>query len=112
MRRAPLGIALVAALAISGCTHVKITGATGTTIIHRNATEQVLHTCVENIYGNGLLPLWPAQQECKQCVLVALGQLGFKTAHVNYTALIEDVHLRPNQVTQLNNACNQDDAAD
>jgi len=112
MRRAPFAAAVVAALAIAGCTHVKITSSTQTTIVHRNATEQVIHTCVDNIYGNGLLPLAPAQQECVQCVVVALGQMGFKTTHVNFTTLIEDVHLSPTQVTELNNACNQDDAAD
>ncbi|HTW12435.1 MAG TPA: hypothetical protein VME01_06820, partial [Solirubrobacteraceae bacterium] len=104
--------AAAAALAVAGCTHVQIRPSTTTTIVHRNATEQVIHTCVNNIYDNGLLPLGPAQQECVQCVVVALGQLGFKTKNVNFTQLIEHVHLTSKQASELNTACNQSDVDD
>lgn len=113
MRRALLATLLVAVTAtVAGCTHVKITSDTTKTVVHRNEAEQVIHTCVNNIYGNGLLPLQPAQQECVQCVVVTLAQLGFKTKNVNFTQLIEHVHLSAEQYSELDYACNQADAAD
>jgi hypothetical protein len=112
MRRVFLTAALAAALAVGGCTHVQITSHTSTTVIQRNATEKVVHTCVENIFENGLLPLGPAQQECMQCVVQALDQLGFKTSGISATELIEEIHLSAKQASSLNTACNQDDVDD
>jgi hypothetical protein len=114
-RRAPAIAAFVAlAVAVGGCTHVHESSHTTTSnpLTSQSAAQQVITACVNNIYGNGLLPLKPAQAECKQCVVQALAQLGFRVDNgETASALIAGVGLTANQDTELNNACNQSDAA-
>ncbi len=112
-RTAPAGVLLAAiALAIGGCTHV-VDNVKANVPLKGTPTQKVLQTCVSNIYGNGLLPLGPARSECVQCIVNALGQLGFsQTAGESANALIGGVRLSPSQASQLDFACNQSQASD
>jgi hypothetical protein len=113
VRRASLAVVLAAAaLAAGGCTDASLTTST-TASSHGSAALQVTKTCVENIFYNGLLPKAPAEAECVQCVVNALGQLGFRqTSGESADAMIADVHLTATQSSELSNACSQSDADD
>jgi hypothetical protein len=113
VRRASLAVGSAAiAVAAGGCTDAALTRTT-TASSHGSAALQVTNTCVENIFYNGLLPKAPAEAECVQCVVHALGQLGFKQASgESADAMIADVRLTATQSSELSNACSQSDADD
>ena len=98
-------------MALGGCTDAALT--TNAPAPGARAALQVTTTCEHNIFYNGLLPKAPAEAECVQCVVHALGQLGFRrTAGETAEAMIADVQLSATQSSELNNACSQADADD
>lgn len=101
----------VTGAAVGGCTDTALTSAPASA--NESAALQVTKTCEHNIFYNGLLPKAAAEAECVQCVVNALGQLGFRqTGGTTADALIADVNLTATQSSELSNACSQSDAAD
>jgi hypothetical protein len=114
VRRASLAVVLAAAaVAVGGCTHatLKTTTTSAPAPLPESAGLQVEKTCVQNIFYNGLLPEGPARTECVQCVVHALGQLGFRQSPgESAAAMIAEVQLSARQSSELSNACSQSDA--
>jgi hypothetical protein len=114
LTRFAVGATLAAvALAVAGCTDAEVASSTSAAVAHESAARQVITTCVDNIFYNGLLPKAPAEAECVQCVVNALGQLGFHQASgESANAMIANVRLTAKQSSELNFACNETDVAD
>jgi hypothetical protein len=114
VRRASIvGVLSAVAVTAGGCTDTSLTTTTSTTASAReSAALQVKNTCVDNIFYNGLLPKAPAEAECVQCIVRALGQLGLdQTPGESGDVMIADVQLTAEQSSELSNACSQADAA-
>jgi hypothetical protein len=114
LRRASLAVVLAAiAAAVAGCTDQQVGTNTPAAVGHQTAAVEVTKTCVDNIFYNGLLPQAAAESECVQCVVSALGQLGFNQASgESADAMIANVRLTAKQSSELNFACDETDASD
>jgi hypothetical protein len=104
-------VALAAAIAVAaaGCTHVQPTART-TTTAPKTATpvEQVVTTCIQNLYYNGLLPQAAAKTNCMYCVAGELEKLGVEpTPGESRAAMIASAILSHPNLTRLQDQCNQ-----
>jgi hypothetical protein len=113
-RRRALSVILAAAIAAAaaGCTHVKPTARTTTTAPKRaTPVQQVVTTCVQNLYYNGLLPQAAAKTNCRYCVAGELEKLGVEpTPGQSQTAMIGSAILSKSNLTTLQDDCNQADS--
>ncbi len=112
-RRRALSVIVAAAIAVTaaGCTHVKVTTHTSTAAPKQSAVEQVVTTCVQNLYYNGLLPQAAAKTNCTYCVADELEKLGVEpTPGQSQTAMIDSAILSHSNLTTLQDLCNQADS--
>jgi hypothetical protein len=113
-RRRPLTVILAAAFAVAaaGCTHVKPMAHTTTTPPKRTtAVEQVVTTCIQNLYYNGLLPQAAAKTNCRYCVFDELEKLGVEpTPSQSQAAMIASAILSHPNLSTLQDQCNQADS--
>ena len=112
-RRRALSVIVAAAIAVTaaGCTHVKVTTHTTTAAPKQSAVEQVVTTCVQNLYYNGLLPQAAAKTNCAACVADELEKLGVEpTPGQSQTAMIDNAILSHSNLTTLQDLCNQADS--
>jgi hypothetical protein len=113
-RRRPLTVILATAIAVAaaGCTHVKLATHTTTTAPKRTTpVEQVVTTCIQNLYYNGLLPQAAAKTNCRYCVADELEKLGVEpTPGQSYAAMIASAILSHPNLTTLQDQCNQADS--
>ena len=113
-RRRALAVTLAAAIAVAaaGCTHVQATTHTTTTAPKaESAVQQVVTTCIQNLYYNGLLPQAAAKTNCTYCVADELEKLGVEpTPGQSQAAMIGSAILSHSNLTTLQNLCNQADA--
>jgi hypothetical protein len=107
-------LAAVLAVAAAGCTDVKATSHTTTTAPRAaSPVEQVVTTCIQNLYYNGLLPEAAAKTNCRYCVADELEKLGVEpTPGESQAAMIAGAILSHSNLSALQNACNQADVAD
>lgn len=110
-RRRALTVTLAAAIAIAaaGCTHVQPTTHTTTAAPKvASAVEQVVTTCIQNLYYNGLLPQAAAKTNCMYCVGDELEKLGVEpTPGESQAAMIAGAVLSRSNLSTLQNDCNQ-----
>jgi len=110
-RRRALSVILAAARAVAaaGCTHVKPMAHTTTTAPRRaTPVEQVVTTCIQNLYYNGLLPQAAARTNCRYCVADELEKLGVEpTPGQSQAAMIASAILSHSNLTTLQDQCNQ-----
>jgi len=105
-------LAAAIAVAAAGCTHVKPTAQTTTTAPKRaTPVEQVVTTCIQNLYYNGLLPQAASKTNCRYCVADELEKLGVEpTPGQSQTAMIASAILSHPNLTTLQDDCNQADS--
>jgi hypothetical protein len=104
-------LAAAIAVAAAGCTHVKVTTHTTTAVPKESAVEQVVTTCIQNLYYNGLLPQGAAKTNCRYCVADELEKLGVEpTPGQSRTAMIASAILSNSNLTTLQDLCNQADS--
>jgi len=101
-------LAAAIAVAATGCTHVKPTARTTTTAPKRaTPVDQVVTTCVQNLYYNGLLPQ-AAKTNCRYCVFDELEKLGVEpTPGQSQAAMIASAILSQSNLSTLQDQCNQ-----
>ena len=102
-------LAAAIAVAATGCTHVKPTARTTTTAPKRaTPVDQVVTTCVQNLYYNGLLPQAAAKTNCRYCVFDELEKLGVEpTPGQSQAAMIASAILSQSNLSTLQDQCNQ-----
>jgi hypothetical protein len=112
-RRAPLaGIATVIALALGGCaSDASNQQAIGTPSIVTG--QQVITSCFQNYFYNGILPKSAAQTNCSSCVEQKLRKLGVRPGPgENEVDLLTGVRLSSSDINVLQNDCNESDASE
>jgi hypothetical protein len=103
-RRRPLTVILAAAFAVAA--HTTTTPPKRTT-----AVEQVVTTCIQNLYYNGLLPQAAAKTNCRYCVFDELEKLGVEpTPGQSQAAMIASAILSHPNLSTLQDQCNQADS--
>ncbi len=106
--------AAVAALALAGCGS-SASGAADSN--HASGTaqivtgEQVITSCFQNYFYNGILPKSAAKTNCSSCVTHKLRKLGVqRTAGESEVDVLTGVRLSSADVNSLQSACNESDA--
>jgi hypothetical protein len=99
----------VIALATAGCASDASTG--GSTTVPVVTGEQVLTTCVQDYFYNGILPKASAEANCKSCVVDRLRELGIRPADGETVLdMLTGDRLSGSDVTSLQNTCEESDA--
>ena len=98
------------ALAVAGCGSRSSSQAVGTAQIV--TAQQVITSCFQNYFYNGILPKSAAQTNCSTCVVRKLGKLGIRPpAGETEADVLTGVRLTSAQVSSLQSACNEQDAS-
>lgn len=108
------GVAGLVALGASGCGAGTPSGgasqAIGTPEIVTGA--QVITSCYQNYFYNGILPRAAAKANCSSCVEQRLRVLGIRpTAGENEADVLTGVRLSSRDINSLQTACNETDAS-
>jgi len=75
--------------------------------------EQVITTCYQDYFYNGVLPAQAARTNCTACVTSHLRQLGIRPpAGESVTDLLTGVRLKAAVIQTLENACTEADASE
>ena len=104
--------ATVVALAAAGCaSNTPKQQASGTPDIVTG--EQVITSCYQNYFYNGILPQAAAKANCNACVEQRLRKLGVQPSPgENEMDLLTGVRLPSGDINSLQNACNETDASE
>ena len=109
-------VALVVGLAAAGCSSSANTGGNGGSSSSNTAApivtgEQVVTSCFQNYFDNGILPKASAQANCTSCVVQQLSKLGIKPATgENVMDMLTGDRLSNSAVQTLQGACDESDA--
>ena len=103
------------ALAAAGCSSSTNTGGSGNSSSNTAAPivtgEQVVTSCFQNYFDNGILPKASAQANCTSCVVQQLSKLGIKpAAGENVIDMLTGDRLSNSAVQTLQGACDESDA--
>jgi hypothetical protein len=102
--------ATLLALAASGCASDASSPASGAPEIVTG--EQVIDSCFQNYFYNGILPRSAARANCSSCVENKLRRLGIQpTAGESEMDVLTGVRLSSSDVNSLQSACNESDAS-
>ena len=109
-RRALTAVFAVAvALAAAGCSSDADTGSTNSPPMVTG--EQVVTSCFQNYFYNGILPKASAQSNCKSCVVDELHKLGVNPASgENVSDMLTGDRLSNSDIQSLQSSCNETDA--
>jgi hypothetical protein len=102
-------ITVVAALAIAGCSDSSSGGGnSGPPLV---TGEQVVSSCFQNYFYNGILPKASAEANCKSCVVDQLRKLGVDPASgENVIDMLTGDRLSSSDIQSLQGKCNESDA--
>jgi hypothetical protein len=101
--------AVVVALAAAGCSSDAETGSTNSPPMVTG--EQVVTSCFQNYFYNGILPKASAEANCKSCVVDQLHKLGVKPASgENVVDMLTGDRLSNSTIQSLQSNCNETDA--
>lgn len=112
LRRTALtaAVATVVAIAATGCGSSASTQTVGTAQIVTG--QQIITSCFQNYFYNGILPQSSAKANCSACVIRRLGKLGIRpTAGESEADVLTGVRLSSSVVNSLQSACNEQDAS-
>ena len=103
-------ITLVAALAIAGCSDPSSGGGnSGPPLV---TGEQVVSSCFQNYFYNGILPKASAEANCRSCVVDQLSKLGVDPASgENVIDMLTGDRLSSSDIQSLQGKCNESDAS-
>lgn len=102
-------LAAVLALAIAGCGSATTTQSNAAPEIVTG--EQVITSCFQNYFYNGILPRSAAKANCSSCVVQKLRKLGIQPgAGENEADVLTGVRLSSSDINSLQSACNESDA--
>ncbi len=103
--------ATVIALALAGCADdASNKQAIGTPVIVTG--QQVITSCYQNYFYNGILPQSAARTNCSSCVEQKLLKLGVRPSPgENEVDLLTGVRLSSADINVLQNECNETDAS-
>jgi hypothetical protein len=104
--------ATVIALAVAGCANdASNQQAIGTPAIVTG--QQVITSCYQNYFYNGILPQSAAKSNCSSCVEQKLRKLGLRPSPgENEVDLLTGVRLSSADINVLQNECNETDASE
>lgn len=101
-------MAVAVAIGTAGCGSGATGGNTGTVPVVTG--EQVLTTCVQQYFGNGVLTKASAKANCKACVVDKLAKLGIRpAAGQTVIDMLTGERLSSSAIQTLQNACNEAD---
>jgi hypothetical protein len=101
--------AVAVALATAGCASDADTGSTNSPPLVTG--EQVVTSCFQNYFYNGILPRASAQSNCKSCVVDELHKLGVNPASgENAIDMLTGDRLSNSDIQSLQSNCNETDA--
>lgn len=101
--------AVAVALAAAGCASDADTGSTNSPPLVTG--EQVVTSCFQNYFYNGILPKTSAQSNCKSCVVDELHKLGVNPASgENVIDMLTGDRLSNSDIQSLQSNCNETDA--
>lgn len=106
------GFATVVALAATGCaSSTPRQQVSGTADIVTG--EQVITSCYQDYFYNGILPQSAARANCSACVKQRLRKLGIQPSPgENEADLLTGVRLPSSDINSLQNSCNETDASE
>jgi hypothetical protein len=101
--------AVAVALAAAGCASDADSGSTNSPPLVTG--EQVVTSCFQNYFYNGILPKASAQSNCKSCVVDELHKLGVNPASgENVIDMLTGDRLSNSDIQSLQSNCNETDA--
>lgn len=102
-------IALLVALAIAGCSDPSSGGTgNGPPLV---TGEQVVSSCFQNYFNNGILPKASAEANCKSCVVDQLRKLGVDpSSGEDVIDMLTGDRLSNSDIQSLQSKCNESDA--
>jgi hypothetical protein len=103
--------AVAVALAAAGCASDADTGSTNSPPLVTG--QQVVTSCFQNYFYNGILPKSAAETNCSACVEQKLRKLGMRPSPgQNEVDLLTGVRLSSADINVLQNDCNETDASE
>jgi hypothetical protein len=109
-------LAVAVAFALAGCGSNATNQAAGSAQTSGTAQivtgEQVITSCFQNYFYNGILPKSAAQANCSSCVEQKLRRLGIRpAAGETEVDVLTGVRLSSADINSLQTACNESDAS-
>lgn len=112
-------MALVVTLAAAGCaSSASTTGSSSSSSGSSNVAapivtgEQVVTSCFQNYFYNGILPKSSAEVNCRSCVVEQLRKLGIQPpAGQTVMDMLTGDRLSSSDIQTLQSACNESDAS-